>query len=128
GAANHRGPTDVNILNCVGQCHLWFGDGSFERVQIHNHHVDRLKAAFARFGLVLWVAALEEKTAMHTRMQRLDPTVENLWKSGEFGILAHRNLFLPQKVRRSASGNDVHTLPLEPARKRSNTGFVGDGN
>ena len=61
-------------------------------------------------------------------MQRLDPTLENLGKRGEFGNIAHWNFLFPQQIGCSASRNDVHALTLESARERSHPGFVGNGD
>src|SRR6266480_3788860 len=65
---------------------------------------------------------------MYSRMQRLDPAVENLGKRGEFGNIAHRNFLFSQQVSCSARRNDVYALALESARKRSDASFVGNGN
>ena len=65
---------------------------------------------------------------MHAGMQSLNSPIEHFWKRGEARDLARWNFFLPQQVRRSARRNDINALTLEDARKRSHTGFVGNGN
>ena len=77
---------------------------------------------------MLRVAALVEKPSVHAWMQSLNSSVEHFWKCGEARDLAHGNLLLPQQVRCSTSGNDVHALTLEDARERSHAGFVGNRN
>jgi hypothetical protein len=65
---------------------------------------------------------------MYSRVQRLDPPVENLGKRSEFGNIAHWNFLFPQQISCSAGRNDVYALALESARERGNASFVGNGN
>ena len=105
-----------------------FGNGRFERIKIHHHHIDRLEATFARFGLVFLVATFVKKPAVHTRMQSFHTPFQHFWKRSEARNVANWNFFLPQQVGRSPGRNDVDALPLQHAGKRSDAGFVGNGN
>ena len=103
-------------------------DRLLERIKIHHHQVDRLEAAFPRFGFVFGVAAFVKQAAVDARMQSFDPAFQDLGKSGETGDVAARNFLLSQQIRRSAGGNDVDPLPLERAREFGDPALVGDGN
>ena len=127
-ASNHRRAADVDVFNCFRESYARLRNGGFERIKIDRHQIDRIKAAFTRFCFVFRVAAFVEKPAMHAGMQSFHPAIEHFRKCGETRNLAHWNFFLPQQVRCSAGGNDVYALAFQRASKRSDTGFVRNGN
>src|SRR5216684_2241497 len=65
---------------------------------------------------------------MNTRVQGLNPAIEDFGIICELRDLAHRNLFATQKFGRAASGNDVHATFLQRTRKRCDASLIGDGN
>ncbi len=127
-APNHGRPADVDVLDRFSEGHIRSFDRLLERIKTHHHQVDRLEAAFPRFGFVFSVAAFVKQAAVDARMQSFDPAFQDLGKSGETGDVADRNFLLSQQIRRSAGGNDVDPLLLERAREFGDPAFVGDGN
>src|SRR4029453_5467324 len=99
---------DVDILNCFRESCATLRDSGLERIKIHRHQIDRIKAAFTRFCLVFRVAALVEKAAMHARMQSFYTAIEHFRKCGETRYLAYGNFVFLQQDRSSACGNDVY--------------------
>ena len=80
--AGHRRPADVDGLDQLGQ----LGGAPaclVERVQIDDDQVDRADSVRVDLGPVGVDLALVEDAAMHTRMQRLDPPVEDLRETGD---------------------------------------------
>jgi hypothetical protein len=65
---------------------------------------------------------------MHAGMQSFYTAIEHFRKCGETRYLAHGNFFFFQQDRCSACGNDVYALAFQRASKRSDAGFVRDGN
>jgi hypothetical protein len=77
---------------------------------------------------VFGVPAPVKKPAMHAGMQSFYTAIEHFGKCGETRYLAHGNFFFLQQDRCSACGNDVYPLAFQRASKRSDSGFVGNGN
>src|SRR5690554_4103376 len=51
GGANHGGAADVDVFDGSGQVAVRVGNGLFERVHVHHHHVDGVDAVFAHDGI-----------------------------------------------------------------------------
>mmetsp|Transcript_25751 Transcript_25751/g.74077 ORF Transcript_25751/g.74077 Transcript_25751/m.74077 type:complete len:216 (-) Transcript_25751:281-928(-) len=75
GRADHRGASNVNVLDAVGEVVGLGGDGLTERVQIDEHEVDGPNAMRLHVLLVLFVAACGEKAAMHFWVQGLHTAI-----------------------------------------------------
>ena len=80
--ADHGRAADVDILDAVGEIAA-ARDGVLERIKIDHQQIDRPDAVAAHRIGVGGIAAHGKKSAMHRRMQRLDPAIHHLGKSGE---------------------------------------------
>ena len=63
---------------------------------------------------------------MHFGMQRLDPPVEHLGKTGELGDVFHGNARVAQQLGGAAGGNQFHAQGCKLSGKIYQTGFVGN--
>ncbi len=74
------------------------------------------------------VAAHRQQAAMDRRMQRLDPAVHHLGKTGEIADVEHVEPGVAQGLARAAGGNQLDAVAGQRAGKVDDAGFVGDGN
>ena len=80
--ADHRGPADVDVLDAVLEAGA-FVDGGLERIEIDHQQIDRRDAVRLHGLRMFGVVADRQQSAMHFRMQRLDPAVHHFRKAGQ---------------------------------------------
>ena len=83
--ADHRRPTDIDILDSVVNRGVLASDRLFERIEIHSQQVDGLDAVLGHYGFVS--AAATQQSTMNRWMQRLHTPVHNFRKPGLLGDL-----------------------------------------
>ena len=86
--ADHGRAADVDILDAVGEIAA-AGHGRFERIEIDHQDIDGANAVCAHRFDVLGVVADRQQSAMHRRMQRLDPAVHHFRKAGQLADVEH---------------------------------------
>src|SRR6185295_805374 len=70
-------------------------------------------------------AAIEDST-VDRGMEGLDPTAEELGKTGHLGDVADRDARLAERDGGSSRGEDLHAVAREPVRELDQAGLVGD--
>ena len=110
GGADHRRPADVDVLD-----HLVERRGAtqrvLERVKVDDQQIDRRDAVGDHRRLMGGLAADRQQAAVDARMQRLQPAVHHLGKSGQLGDVDDLEAGFRQR-RGGAAGRDQ----LDPAR------------
>ena len=88
GRADHRGATDVDVLDHF-IVFSTFGDCFFERVQIDDYQIDCADPVLVHRRDMFVIVAQSQQTAMHHRVQGLDPTVHHFGKSCNLGYVLY---------------------------------------
>ena len=88
--AQHRGATDIDILDGVFQRAIVFGDRLLEGVQIHDHHVDGWNIVLRQRIHMLRQVAPRQDTAMNFRVQGFDTPIQHFRKAGVIRHFGHR--------------------------------------
>ena len=91
GGAHHRWAADIDVLNRIFQRAAFTSDGLGERIQVNNHHIDRLDLMFFHNGIVL--AATAQNATMYFRMQGLHASIHHLRETGVIGNFGYRQTF-----------------------------------
>ena len=91
GRAHHRWAADIDVLNRIFQRATFTGNGLGERIQVNNHHIDRLDLMFFHNGIVL--AATAQNATMYFRMQGLHASIHHLRETGVIGNFGYRQTF-----------------------------------
>ena len=123
-AAEHRRAADVNVLNRVVQAHIRLGDRRLERVQIHDHQINRRDAVLFGGGLVRFIAADEKQAAVDFRVQRLHAAIQHFGKAGVFADVLHRETCVAQCLGRAAGGDDFNSSLCKNLGELNQPGFV----
>ena len=82
--------------------------GLFERIQVHDHHVDRLDAVLFHICAMFCLVVDAKEPAVNFRVERLDASVQDLGKAGDLRDRAQLRCRVPGAGRRAAGGNDLH--------------------
>ena len=91
GGAHHRWAADIDVLYRIFQRAAFTSDGLGERIQVNNHHIDRLDLMFFHNGIVL--AATAQNATMYFRMQGLHASIHHLRETGVIGNFGYRQTF-----------------------------------
>ena len=126
GGADHRRPTDVDLLDRLGQGHPGPGHGRLERIERHDDQVDRRNAVALEGLEVGGHVATGQDAAVNLRVQRLHPAVEHLGKAGVVGHLGDRQARLGQQLRGAAGGQQLHAERVQRAGEVDDAGLVRD--
>ena len=106
------GPADVDVLDAVVERSA-FRNRGFERIEIHHQQIDRLDVVLFHRGEVLFVPADRQQSAVHFRMQRLDPAVHHFGRAGEFGDIDHREPGIAECLGRPAGRDQLNSIAGE---------------
>ncbi len=104
--ADHGRSADVDILKRVLQGDVRLGHGLDKGVEVDYHHVDSRQSLLFKFGHVLRLVAAGQQAAVNRGMQRLDPAVENLRKSGDVGDTVDRYAGFGKRLFSAAGRED----------------------
>ena len=91
------GTADVDHFDRLFKRAIRLGDRLLERVQVHDHHINRLDPLLGELPQVLGIVAVGQNGGVNPRMQRLDAAVHQLRKPGDLfhqrdrqvGVLEH---------------------------------------
>ncbi len=79
----------------------------FKLVEVHHHHVDQRDSVLGKRPHVFGIGANGQHPASHPRMDGLQPAIQHLGKSGEFGHFAHRHAGGFELAGRAAGGDNL---------------------
>ena len=91
------------------------GDGLPERVQVHDHEVERLHAQLGELLAVRLQAQVGEDSGMHARVQGLDPAVQALGEAGQLLDLGDRDTGRGDLRGGGAGGHELDAGLVQPA-------------
>ena len=123
-AADHRGPTDVDILDrrrVVPAAR----DGCLKWIKIDHQQIDHADAVRRSLLAVLRVAAHCQQAAMDLRMESLQPPIHHFRNSGVVGHVFDGNARRFQRRRGTASRQQFHALLHQRARQLQQSRLVG---
>ncbi len=124
--SDHRGPTDVDLLDCVLEPDVRPQHGVDERVEVAAHEVDLAKAALGQRLDVLGRVAPGQDAGVHAGMERLDAAVQDLWESGQVADRPHVDHGVLKCLQRAPGRKQVIAEPLEATREGRETRFVAN--
>jgi hypothetical protein len=79
---------------------------------------------FGDLPKVIRVVAAVENAAVHCRMERLDPSLQDLGETRQFRDRSSPNPTLNQRAQRAAGRKDFNAMLLETTSERDYTSFV----
>ena len=124
--ADHRRSADVDILDAfLETCALI--DGGLERIEIDHQEVDRRDAVRLHRLRMFGIVADRQQSAMHLRMQGLDPAVHHFRKSGQLRHIADLQPRRGNRLGGAAGGDEIDAVGRERAGKFDQPGFIGNG-
>ena len=125
--ADHGRAADVDVLDHLVVIRAT-GQSGLERVEVHDQQVDRADAMLGHRGDVVVVVTQRQQAAVHHRVQRLDTAIHHFGKVRHLGHVLDRNARIPQRLGRSAGGQDLDPHPLQSLAQIDQPGLVGYGN
>jgi hypothetical protein len=99
GAAQHRRPADVDLLDDLAARDAGLADRLAEPVEVDAQHVDRIDAVLRHRRTMTGVVALAEQAAVDLRVQRLQAPVHQFGEAGVVGDLGDRQARVEQGAR-----------------------------
>lgn len=125
-APQHRGAADVDFLDGFFEGDIRLGDRFLEGIKVHDHEVDGWDVV--RFGLgdVFGVVPALEQAAVDFRVERLEPTVKKLGRTGELRDVDHGQASLAQYGGSAAGREQLHAHVVEFFGKFSEASFIGN--
>ena len=124
--ADHRGAADVDILDALLEAGALI-DGGLERIEIDHQEVDRRDAVRLHRLRVLGIVADRQQSAMHLRMQGLDPAVHHFRKTGQLRNIRDLQSRGRDRLGGAAGGDEVDAVAGKRAGEFDQSGFVGNG-
>ena len=126
GGADHGRTADVDVLDTIVVA-CAFRQSRFERIEIDHQQVDRRDAVALHRLLVFGIVSDSEQTAMHLRMQRLDPSVHHFRKTRQFRNVGDFQSRGCNRLGGASGGDEIDAVAGERTRKFDQSGFIGDG-
>ena len=111
---DHRGPPNIDVFNDLLVPRRGPGQGLSKGVEVDHHQIDGGNSR-GRKGLHMgWEVAPSQQSAMHGRMQGLDPAIEHLGKSRDRIDQRDRQPSVGQELG-GTPGRDQSNAPLMQA-------------
>src|SRR5690242_11123686 len=108
GGADHRGATDVDILNEFVEVHTLFAGSLFEGVEIDYDHIDGLNAVFSNRCAVCRIFAAMQNSPVHLRMERFNTAIQHFGEAGQVGDVFYFDSRVAQELGGSAGGDEFN--------------------
>ena len=124
--ADHGRAADVDHVLRARPAVGEVGDVDAERVDVHDHEVERLDALRGHVGLVGGVGRVGEDAAVHLGVQRDHPVPEDRVEPGELGQVGHRQAGVAQGGRGAARRHQVDPEAGQLAGELDDAGLVVD--
>ena len=128
GGTQHGRTTDINVLDGLFKGAIGFGDGGFEWIEIDHEDVNGADRMLLHLGNVLEVAATAQQSTVDFGMQRLDPPVQNFWRTGVGCDIGDGEAGVPQDLRGAAGGEDFPTQGCQPSGQVHDSHLVRDAD
>ena len=126
GRADHRRSANVDVLDRLFERHARFADRLQKGIEVDDHQVDRQDSVLVHSSPVLGVRSNPEQSAVHARVQRLDPPIEHLRKSRQLGDVAHGQSVLPEEARRPPCRDQLDAVRRQPPGEVDQSRLVRD--
>src|SRR5579884_2048924 len=126
GRADHRWPTDINVLDQLLEVHALLGSRFLERVKIYDHHIDRLDSVLGDSSTMGRIFAAMQDSAVDFGMQRLYATVEHFGKTRKVGDVLDVDPRIAQQLRGSSCRNQLHAHTRQLVGEIGDAGFIGN--
>ena len=123
--ADHRRAADVDVLDHLVERRR-ATQRVLERIEIDDQQIDRRDAVGDHRRLVGGLAADRQQAAVDARMQRLQPAVHHLGKSGQLGDVDDLEAGLRQRRGGAAGRDDLDAARFERLAQFDEAGLVGN--
>ena len=128
GGTQHGGTTDINVLDGLFKGTIGFGDSGFEWIEIDHEDVNGADRMLLHVGNVLEVAATAQQSTVDFGMQRLDPPVQNFWRTGIGCHIGDGEAGVPQDLRGAAGGEDFRAQGCQPSGQVYDSRLIRDAD
>ncbi len=127
GAADHRRPADVDLLDGLLERDARLAHRGLEGVEVHDDEVDRHDAVRRHRLGVARVVAQAEQRPVDLRVQGLHAPVQHLGEAGLLGDVLHGEARGPERLRGAAGRDQLDPARRERAGEVHEAGLVADG-
>src|SRR2546422_11477006 len=126
--ADHRGTTDVDLLDRLGERDPGPRYRRLEGVERDDDEIDRRDPVLVERFEVTGDVPPRQNAGVDHRVKRLDTAVEHLGEPGDVGDVAHGDSGVPQELRGAAGRDDLDPQSTEGAGELDHAGLVVDGD
>src|SRR5205807_7014050 len=120
-----RHPADVDLLQRSVEIRL-APHGGLEGIERDRRQVDRPDPVPGQLRLVPGIAAHGQQPAVHRRVERLDPSIQDLRESGDLAEIRDRHAGAAERGRGPTGREDLDAEIAEAARELDDPGLVPD--
>ena len=93
--AQHRRPTNIDLLDRLGKANPRPGNGLFKRIKVDHHQIDHANSMLLGGSQVLGVVAQAKQAPMNFWVESLYPTIHHFGKAGMVANIGNWHPFLP---------------------------------
>ena len=126
--AHHGGAADVDVLDGVFKRAVRFRHRCGERVEVHDHQIDRRDIGAFHGSHMRAQVAPPENAAMNLGVQGFDPAIQHFRETGVVTHFDDRDAGLLQHAGGTAGGKNFHAELAQGLREFHYAGFVGDAD
>ena len=125
---DHRGATNINILNTILKRRVITAHRLNKRVKIDHQHINIANPVrFLRRNMGIIITSRQQPT-MNCRMQSLHPSIHDFRKPGMIRHIRNIQPRIFQQLRRTARRQNLNAIRSKLLRKLNGTIFVGKRN
>jgi hypothetical protein len=95
-----------------------------ERIEVHDHEVDRRQRVHLEIGAIAGVVAAREDAAVDARVERLDAAAQHLGAARQRLDVLDLESGVAQRLRRAAGADELDAETAQPARELDQPAFV----
>lgn len=124
-SADHGWSADVDLFDGGGL----IGTGAYcigERVQVHDHQVERLDIEFLKLRGMVLIGHIGKNTGMDVGIEGLDSAIKAFRESGDFGYFGHLHAQISKTLRGGTGGDHFGTCLDESLGKNLDAFLMED--
>ena len=121
---HQRRAADVDLLDQRIERRLRIGRRFHERIEVDDDDIDQAEAVALERRQIVRAIAPRQDASVQRRMERLDPPVHHLGKTGQRGHAGDGESRLRQRPRGAAGRDQFETARREAARHIDDAGLV----
>ena len=106
---NHPNYADINLLDGFLATHVGTGNRSGKRVKIHDDKLNGTDVVLCEGLAVSRVSVPRQDSSVDSRVEGLDPSIQNLWETGPFRNPGHAHTLCLQGTGRATSRHNLNS-------------------